>query len=74
MALLLLLTGRALEMPQEMADSVIGHGNPRYRSIRSIGATMVKKLMSGGDILTAREAARYVRLSLPTFYRYIWDQ
>lgn len=35
---------------------------------------MVKKLMSGGDILTAREAARYVRLSLPTFYRYIWDQ
>ncbi len=26
-----------------------------------------------GDVLTAREAARYVRLSLPTFYRYIWD-
>lgn len=26
-----------------------------------------------GDVLTARKAARYVRLSLPTFYRYIWD-
>jgi len=25
------------------------------------------------DILTAREAARYVRLTLPTFYRYIWN-
>ena len=26
-----------------------------------------------GDVLTAREAARYVRLTLPTFYRYIWE-
>ncbi len=32
---------------------------------------MAKKMM--GDVLTAREAARYVRLSLPTFYRYIWE-
>jgi molybdopterin-binding protein len=24
-------------------------------------------------VLTAREAARYVRLTLPTFYRYIWE-
>jgi len=26
-----------------------------------------------GDVLTSREAARYVRLTLPTFYRYIWE-
>jgi len=26
-----------------------------------------------GDVLTAKEAARYVRLTLPTFYRYIWE-
>ena len=26
-----------------------------------------------GDVLTAREAAKYVRLTLPTFYRYIWE-
>lgn len=26
-----------------------------------------------GDVLTAQEAARYVRLTLPTFYRYIWE-
>ncbi|MBS0167703.1 MAG: TOBE domain-containing protein [Nitrospira sp.] len=32
---------------------------------------MTKKTM--GDVLTAREAARYVRLTLPTFYRYIWE-
>ena len=32
---------------------------------------MAKRMM--GDVLTAREAARYVRLTLPTFYRYIWD-
>jgi len=24
------------------------------------------------DVLTAREAARYLRLALPTFYRYLW--
>jgi molybdopterin-binding protein len=28
----------------------------------------------GGDVLTAKEAARYVRLTLPTFYRYIWER
>ena len=32
---------------------------------------MAKKMT--GDVLTAREAARYVRLTLPTFYRYIWE-
>lgn len=26
-----------------------------------------------GDVLTAREAAKYVRLTLATFYRYIWE-
>lgn len=26
-----------------------------------------------GDVLTAKEAARYVRLTLATFYRYIWE-
>ncbi len=25
------------------------------------------------DVLTAKEAAKYVRLTLPTFYRYIWE-
>jgi molybdopterin-binding protein len=25
------------------------------------------------DVLTAREAARYLRLALPTFYRYLWE-
>src|SRR5262245_55807902 len=25
------------------------------------------------DVLTAKEAARYLRLTLPTFYRYIWE-
>lgn len=25
------------------------------------------------DVLTAREAARYLRLTLPTFYRYLWS-
>ena len=24
-------------------------------------------------VLTAREAARYLRLALPTFYRYLWE-
>ncbi len=32
---------------------------------------MAKRMRS--DVLTAKEAARYVRLTLPTFYRYIWD-
>ncbi len=31
------------------------------------------KHMSVGPVLTAKEAARYVRLTLPTFYRYIWE-
>ncbi len=25
------------------------------------------------DVLTAREAAKYLRLGLPTFYRYLWQ-
>jgi molybdopterin-binding protein len=25
------------------------------------------------DVLTAREAANYLRLALPTFYRYMWE-
>ncbi|MHB8481864.1 MAG: TOBE domain-containing protein [Nitrospiria bacterium] len=25
-----------------------------------------------GEVLTAREAARYLSLTLPTFYRYLW--
>jgi len=25
------------------------------------------------DVLTAREAAKYLRLTLPTFYRYMWE-
>jgi molybdopterin-binding protein len=31
--------------------------------------------MSQGSaaVLTAREAAKYLRLSLPTFYRYLWE-
>lgn len=33
---------------------------------------MPKKIMD--DVLTAKEAARYVRLTLPTFYRYIWER
>ena len=28
---------------------------------------------SVNDVLTAREAAKYLRLALPTFYRYIWE-
>lgn len=32
---------------------------------------MAKRM--AGDVLTAREAARYVRMTLPTFYRYIWE-
>jgi molybdopterin-binding protein len=30
-------------------------------------------LSGGGDVLTAREAAKYLRLTLPTFYRYMWE-
>ena len=25
------------------------------------------------EVLTAREAAKYLRLALPTFYRYMWQ-
>lgn len=28
---------------------------------------------SSKDVLTAREAAHYLRLALPTFYRYMWE-
>ena len=35
---------------------------------------MIKKQLSAtGDVLTAREAAKYLRLTLPTFYRYMWE-
>jgi len=37
---------------------------------------MIKKqqMLSGtGEVLTAREAAKYLRLTLPTFYRYMWE-
>lgn len=30
-------------------------------------------LSGTGDVLTAREAAKYLRLTLPTFYRYMWE-
>ena len=31
-------------------------------------------ILQGPDaVLTAREAAKYLRLSLPTFYRYMWE-
>lgn len=32
-----------------------------------------KRREAGHDVLTANEAARYVRLTLSTFYRYIWE-
>lgn len=33
-----------------------------------------QQLLGGvGDVLTAREAAKYLRLTLPTFYRYMWE-
>ena len=38
---------------------------PRKR--RSVAAEEPK------DVLTAREAAKYLRLALPTFYRYMWE-
>jgi len=37
---------------------------------------MIKKqpMLSGtGEGATAREAAKYLRLTLPTFYRYMWE-
>jgi len=34
---------------------------------------MRKSREDRGDVLTAREAAKYVRLTLATFYRYIWE-
>jgi len=34
---------------------------------------MGKSHQDRGDVLTAREAAKYVRLTLATFYRYIWE-
>ncbi len=39
---------------------------------------MLKKQRSAAadgpkDVLTAREAAQYLRLTLPTFYRYMWE-
>ncbi|MCC6966776.1 MAG: excisionase family DNA-binding protein [Nitrospira sp.] len=34
---------------------------------------MPKQQSGKGDVFTAGEAARYVRLTLPTFYRYIWE-
>ena len=39
---------------------------------------MTKRLRSATpdspkDVLTAREAAKYLRLALPTFYRYMWE-
>ena len=33
-----------------------------------------RQMVSGaGDVLTAKEAAKYLRLTLPTFYRYMWE-
>jgi molybdopterin-binding protein len=33
-----------------------------------------QQMLSGaGDVLTAKEAAKYLRLTLPTFYRYMWE-
>lgn len=34
---------------------------------------MRKSREDRGDVLTTREAAKYVRLTLATFYRYIWE-
>jgi len=34
---------------------------------------MRKSREDRGDVLTAKEAAKYVRLTLATFYRYIWE-
>jgi len=36
--------------------------------------TRKPQALSGtSDVLTAREAAKYLRLTLPTFYRYMWE-
>jgi molybdopterin-binding protein len=32
-----------------------------------------RRLTETNDVLTAREAAKYLRLALPTFYRYMWE-
>ena len=32
-----------------------------------------RSIAGGNDVLTAREAAKYLRLALPTFYRYMWE-
>ena len=42
------------------------------------GGNVLKKRQGGvvdvsPDVLTAREAAKYLRLALPTFYRYMWE-
>jgi molybdopterin-binding protein len=45
--------------------------------LRDEGGGMAKRRQStpyGPDaVLTAREAAKYLRLALPTFYRYMWE-
>ena len=50
---------------------------PTSRQLRSMKRSQTKNKRSAAgtahDILTAREAARYVRLTLPTFYRYLWN-
>lgn len=40
-----------------------------------ISRTKARRSTAGpaNDVLTAREAARYLRLTLPTFYRYLWS-
>jgi molybdopterin-binding protein len=32
-----------------------------------------RRAIGNNDVLTAREAAKYLRLALPTFYRYMWE-
>ena len=32
-----------------------------------------ERIKEANDVLTAREAAQYLRLALPTFYRYMWE-
>jgi molybdopterin-binding protein len=32
-----------------------------------------RRISETSDVLTAREAAKYLRLALPTFYRYMWE-
>jgi molybdopterin-binding protein len=54
-------------------------GNPAVE--RLFGAAVGERIWlmarrsrgAAGDVLTAKEAAKYVRLTLPTFYRYIWE-